>query len=92
MRKGRGQSERGREREKERGRKKRKRKREREQYNLARCSKSLPGPQQGCQIYFKTKNPNLGIFWKALEWKMLVYFTAFWYNLRPFGVIYGRLV
>jgi hypothetical protein len=33
---------------------------------------------QGCQmVYFKTKNPNLGIFWSALEWKMLVYFTAF---------------
>jgi hypothetical protein len=42
---------------------------------------------QGCQmIYFKTKNTNLGIFWRALEWKMLVYFTATWYNLWPFGI------
>jgi hypothetical protein len=28
----------------------------------------------------KTKYTNLGIFWRALEWKMLVYFTAGWYN------------
>jgi hypothetical protein len=31
-----------------------------------------------------TKNPNLGIFWKALEWKMLVYFSHL--------VLYGHLV
>jgi hypothetical protein len=42
---------------------------------------SLPHPNQGCQmVYFKTKKPNLGIFWKALEWKMSVYFTAVWYH------------
>jgi hypothetical protein len=23
-----------------------------------------------------TKNPNLGIFWRALEWKLLVFFMA----------------
>jgi hypothetical protein len=44
---------------------------------------------QGCQ----TENSNLGKFWRALEWKMLVHFTAIWYNLCLFfGVIYGRLV
>jgi hypothetical protein len=31
------------------------------------------------------QNTNLGIFWRALEWKMLVYFMAVWYILRPFG-------
>jgi hypothetical protein len=39
-------------------------------------------------VYFQTKNPNLGKFWRALEWKMLVYvfydhleyFTAIWCN------------
>jgi hypothetical protein len=34
---------------------------------------------QGCQMaYFETKNPNLGhwIFWRSLEWKMLVYFMT----------------
>jgi hypothetical protein len=44
-------------------------------------------------VYFKTKNPNLGLFWRALEWKMLVYFMAIrYYHLCPFGVVCGRLV
>jgi hypothetical protein len=30
---------------------------------------------QGCQmVCFQTKNYNLGKFWRALQWKMLVYF------------------
>jgi hypothetical protein len=29
-------------------------------------------------IYFHTKNPNLGKFWRALEWKLLVYFMTIW--------------
>jgi hypothetical protein len=29
---------------------------------------------QGCQmVSFRTKNPNLGIFWRTLEWKLLIY-------------------
>jgi hypothetical protein len=43
-------------------------------------------------VYFQTKNPNMGKFWRALEWKMLVYFMTIWNNLWPFGIIYGRLV
>jgi hypothetical protein len=44
--------------------------------------------------YFHTKNSNLVLFWSALEWKLLVYFTygnleyvvtAIWYTLYPFG-------
>jgi hypothetical protein len=27
-----------------------------------------------------------------MEWKMLVYFMAIWYILRPFGIFYGHLV
>jgi hypothetical protein len=49
---------------------------------------------QGCQIVcFQTKYPNLGKFWRALEWKMLVfyghleYFTVIWYILWPFGKV-----
>jgi hypothetical protein len=43
---------------------------------------------QGCQMaYFPTKNPNFGKFWRALEWKMLVYFMANWYNLWPFSIV-----
>jgi hypothetical protein len=37
-----------------------------------------PGFQHGlcqdCQmVYFKTKNRNLGKFWRALDWKMLLH-------------------
>jgi hypothetical protein len=41
---------------------------------------------QGCQmVYFKTKNPNLGKFWRVLEWERLVYTMAIWYILWAFG-------
>jgi hypothetical protein len=30
--------------------------------------------------YFQTKNPNLGKFWRVLQWKILVYFVAIWYT------------
>jgi hypothetical protein len=43
-------------------------------------------------VYFKTKETNLCIFLRALEWKMFVYFMAVRYNLCPFGNEYGRLV
>jgi hypothetical protein len=43
-------------------------------------------------VHFQTKNPNLGKFWRALEWKMLVYFMTMWTILRTFGIINGRLV
>jgi hypothetical protein len=34
--------------------------------------------KQGCQmVCFQTKNPNLGKFWRALEWEMLVYLWSF---------------
>jgi hypothetical protein len=35
--------------------------------------------------YFQTKNTNLGKFWRALEWKGLVYSLAVWYILWSFG-------
>jgi hypothetical protein len=38
---------------------------------------------QGCQmVYFQTKNPDLGKFWRALQWKMLVYFMDIWHILH----------
>jgi hypothetical protein len=43
-------------------------------------------------VYFQTKNINLGQFWRALEWKMLAYFMVIWNILRPFGIVYGKLV
>jgi hypothetical protein len=49
--------------------------------------------EQGCQmVYFQTENPNLGKFWRALEWKRLVYYMAIWNKLWPFGIYYGHLV
>jgi hypothetical protein len=30
-------------------------------------------------VCFQTQNPNLGKFWRTLEWKILLYFTAIWY-------------
>jgi hypothetical protein len=42
---------------------------------------------QDCQmLYFQSKNPNLGKFWRALEWKWLVYSLAIW------NIYYGHLV
>jgi hypothetical protein len=42
--------------------------------------------EQDCQmVYFHTKNPAMGKFWRALEWKRLVYSMAVWNILRPFG-------
>jgi hypothetical protein len=50
-------------------------------------------------VYFQTKNPNLGKFWRALEWKIVVYFMTIcnifiviWLNLWPFGIVSGHLV
>jgi hypothetical protein len=43
-------------------------------------------------VYFQTKNPNLGKFWRTLKRKMLVYFMTIWYNLWPFGLVCGHLV
>jgi hypothetical protein len=49
--------------------------------------------KQGCQmVYFQTKNPNLGKFCRALEWKMSVYFLAIGNILRPMGIVYGHWV
>jgi hypothetical protein len=66
----------------------------------------MPRLGQGCQmVCFQTKNPNLGNFWRALDWKMLIYFMAIcninghlgsfmaiWYNLCSFGTFFAVLV
>jgi hypothetical protein len=47
---------------------------------------------QGCQmVCFQTKNANLGKFFRALQWKMLVNFMDNWSILRLFGTSYGIL-
>jgi hypothetical protein len=52
---------------------------------------SLLGTEQGCQmVYFQTKNPNLGKFLMALDWKMLIYFMAICNILQTFGIFYDH--
>jgi hypothetical protein len=36
-------------------------------------------------VYFQTKNLNLVKFWRAFEWKMLLYFMPIWSILWSFG-------
>jgi hypothetical protein len=53
----------------------------------------LKRSNQGCQmVCFKTKNPNLGKFWRVLLWKILVYFMTIWSILLPLKIFYGHLV
>jgi hypothetical protein len=53
----------------------------------------LKNPDQDFKMaYFHSKNPNLGLLWRALEWKILVYFRTIWNILLPFGIFYGILV
>jgi hypothetical protein len=42
-------------------------------------------------VCFQTKNPNLGKFWGALQWKILVYFMTIWPILRPLEIFYSHL-
>jgi hypothetical protein len=51
------------------------------------------GSSQGCQmVYFQTKNTNLGKFWRALQWKILVNFITIWSILLQLGIFYDHLV
>jgi hypothetical protein len=57
------------------------------------ASGALDSGYQGCQmVYFQTENPNLGKFWRVLQWKMLIYFMDTWSILRSFVMFYGHLV
>jgi hypothetical protein len=40
-------------------------------------------------VSFQTKNPNLGKFWRSLDWKMLIYFMAMWNIYRHLGYFTG---
>jgi hypothetical protein len=43
-------------------------------------------------VYFQIPNPTLGKFWRALEWKLLVFFIVTRNILRTFGIFNGHLV
>jgi hypothetical protein len=48
---------------------------------------------QGCQMAcFQTKNPNLGKFWRVLQWKMFVYFMSIWSILWQLEIFNGHLL
>jgi hypothetical protein len=44
--------------------------------------------------YIQTKNPSLDIFWRVLQWKMLlhIYFMAIWSILRLLNIFCRHLV
>jgi hypothetical protein len=41
---------------------------------------------------FSNQKPNLGNFWRVLQWTMLAYFMDIWSILQPFGTLNGHLV
>jgi hypothetical protein len=43
-------------------------------------------------VYFQSKNPNLGKFWRALDWKMLIYFICRLEYFRTLEIFYDHLV
>jgi hypothetical protein len=56
-------------------------------------SEDLAAWHQGCQmVCFQTKNPNLGKFWRVLQWKISVNFMDIWYILWSFVIFYEHLV
>jgi hypothetical protein len=42
-------------------------------------------------VYFQIY-PNMGKFWRVMQWKMPVYVMAIWSIFWPFGIFYGTLV
>jgi hypothetical protein len=49
--------------------------------------------KQGCQmVYFRTKNSNLGKFWRTSACQMLIHFLAVWNILRTFGTCYDYFI
>jgi hypothetical protein len=41
---------------------------------------------------FQTKDSNLGKYWRASDWKMIMYVMAIWNILWRFGIFYDHLV
>jgi hypothetical protein len=48
---------------------------------------------QGCQmVSFQTNTSNVGKFWCALDWKMLIYLMAICNISRTLGIFYDHMV
>jgi hypothetical protein len=61
--------------------------------NKHRTGMEADNASQGCRmVYLQTKKPNLGKFWMALYWKMLIYYIAIWNILQEFVIFYDHLV
>jgi hypothetical protein len=43
-------------------------------------------------VSFQTKNPNLGKFWSALDWKMFIYFMATCNISQILDIFYDHMV
>jgi hypothetical protein len=43
-------------------------------------------------VYLHMQNTNFGVFWKVLEWKLLVYLMVILYVLWIFGIFCGHFV
>jgi hypothetical protein len=43
-------------------------------------------------LFSNQKKTILGKFWRALEWNMLIHFTAIWNIIQTFGLFYDHLV
>jgi hypothetical protein len=72
-------------------------------FSLSKAQSEKLNLLQGCQmVSSQAKNNNMGIFWRALEWKMLIYilgisnmlwalgnFVVIWYIYIPhIGILY----
>jgi hypothetical protein len=42
--------------------------------------------------FFSDQKNNLGLFWRALELKMLIYILVIRNNLQPLGIFYGHFI
>jgi hypothetical protein len=60
---------------------------------IALASQHFLWSRQGCQmVCFQTKNPDLGKFWRVLDWKMFKYFMAIWNIFWRFEIFYDHSV
>jgi hypothetical protein len=41
-------------------------------------------------VYFQTKNPNLGKFWRVLQLNFLVHIMDIWYIVWAFGIFWNQ--
>jgi hypothetical protein len=60
-------------------------------HNFCKSAKRGSGSDQGCQMVCFQISNDLVKFWRALQWKILVYFLTIWSILRPLQIFYGHM-